>query len=300
MGAIGTMISNFFHLNNSAVVNPIGNIRLLPIPYDMTTSYKPGTRFGPSAILNAFPHLEHFNDDIGWDATQHLRFFVEDEIEPNVSSPKAMMYEIEKVAAKLLEKGDFVLALGGEHSISFPIIAAHQKKYDNLHVVQIDAHADMRDQWCGSRYSHACVMRRVAELDVNITQIGIRNISQEGHKFLSLDSMNQIQSWKADSLKIKENFNELLTYLKNKIESPVYLTIDVDGLDPSIIPATGTPEPGGLSWYEVIEILKTICLNHTVVGADVVELSPSSNLLYADFATAKLCYNIISFTQYPQ
>ena len=290
--------SKSLRIGSSEVVDAIGNIRVLPIPYDMTTCYKPGARFGPSAILDAFGQLEFFNEDIGWDATQHVRFFLEDPIEPNVSSPEAMMNQIESITSTLVEKGDFILGLGGEHSISLPLITAHERKYNNLHVVQIDAHADMQDKWNGSRYSHACVMRRIAELEVSITQIGVRNISEQGHEFLSADSMNRVRTWQVDSIRTSEDFTKLLTYLKNKIESPIYLTVDVDGLDPSIIPATGTPEPGGLSWYEVMEILKTICLNHSVVGADVVELSPTSNLFYADFATAKLCYKIISFSQY--
>ena len=292
------MKSRFLGVNSSEITDSIANIRVLPIPYDATTSYKPGTRFGPSAILDAFVQLEFFNDEIGWDATQHMNFIVEDELEVNVSSPERMLYQIERIAAQLLTGEDFLLALGGEHSISLPLILAHQKKYKDLHVIQIDAHADMRNSWNGSQYSHACVMRRIADLSIKITQIGIRNISQEGAQFLSSDSANLITTWRAESLRKEEKFSELLVYLKDKIQAPVYFTIDLDGLDPSIIPATGTPEPGGLSWYQTMEIIKTICLNHTVVGADVVELSPASSLFYADFAAAKLCYKIISFSYY--
>ena len=292
------MISRFLGINNSAITDPIGTVRVLPIPYDATSSYKPGSRFGPSAILDASTQLEFFNDDIGWDATQHLNVFVQDEIELNISSPERMLFKIERSASQLIAGEDFLLALGGEHSISLPLILAHQKKYKNLHVIQIDAHADMRDSWNGSQYSHACVMRRIADLGIKITQIGVRNISQEGSEFLSTNSANLVSTWDADTIRKDEKFSELLAYLKNRIHSPVYLTVDVDGLDPSIIPATGTPEPGGLSWYQTIEILKSICLNHTVVGADVVELSPTSTLFYADFAAAKLCYKIISFSYY--
>ena len=280
------------------VSEPVGTVRILPVPYDATTSYKPGTRFGPSAIIDASSQLEYYNDDIGWDATQSLHFFIEDAIEPNVSSPEHMVEKIERVACRLLEHGDFILALGGEHSISLPLISAYNRKYDNLHVVQIDAHADLRNSWNDSSYSHACVMRRVSELGIKITQIGIRNVSQEGHEFLSSACMNSIRTWYADDLRQKDSFDNLLTYLREHEKSPIYLTIDVDGLDPSVIPATGTPEPGGLTWHDAIRIVKTICLNHTVVGADIVELAPTSDLFYADFAAAKLSYKIISYVYY--
>ena len=291
------MISQFLGVDNTKIANPVGTIRVLPIPYDATTCYNPGTRFGPSAILKASIQLEEFNEDIAWDATQNLHFFVEDEIQLNVAGPQEMNDQIEKITLELLEHEDFILALGGEHSISFPLISAHNRKYEGLHVIQIDAHADLRDSWNGSSFSHACVMRRVAELGVRITQIGIRNVSQEGYEYLSSTS-SKIHTWDADTIRREGNLERLLAYLRKEIASPIYLSIDVDGLDPSVIPATGTPEPGGLMWGEVMAIVKTICLNHTVVGADVVELSPTSTLFYADYTTAKLCYKIVSYAYY--
>ncbi len=292
------MTSRFLGLPDPKPANLIGTVRVLPIPYDLTTSYRPGARFGPTAILEASPQIEMFDDELEWDATQHVRFLVEEEVPPNASSPQAMMDIVRQRAEALVMTGDFLLTLGGEHSLTPPVVAAHQKQYPDLHVVQIDAHGDLRDTWNDTPYSHACAMRRVVDLGLPLTQIGIRNFSEEEYHFVNAHPEIALYTWMARRLKKTKQWEKLIHHLIHDIHGPVYLTIDVDGLDPSVIPATGTPEPGGLTWYDTLEVIETLCRHHRVVGADIMELAPMPGLAYAEFATAKLGYKIISHMAY--
>lgn len=292
------MASHRVFVTDNQALNTSDCVRILPIPYDLTTSFLSGARFGPNAILNASPYLEFFDDELEWDVSQHVKFVVEEDLLPEASGPADMMAKVRDTASKLLESGDFILALGGEHSLTAPLVQVYKQYYNNLHVVQIDAHCDLRDTYQNSPHSHACAMRRVTELGIPLTQIGIRNFSEEESIYLNAESKPPIHIWKAEKLKQSDCWNQLLIYLKNTLDGPVYLTIDVDGLDPSVVPATGTPEPGGLSWYETVEIVKTICMNHDVIGADVMELAPIPGLTYAEFAVAKLCYKVLSYIFY--
>ncbi|MBF0237015.1 MAG: agmatinase [SAR324 cluster bacterium] len=284
-----------FGVNNQNLSEARGTVRILPIPYDSTTSYNPGARFAPAAILNASPQLEFFDDELEWDVSKDVRFRVEEDIETDSRGPKYMMKKVYETAKNLLQSDDFVLSLGGEHSVSAPVIQAHKEKYPDLRVVQIDAHADLRNTYQKSKYSHACVMRRVVEMGIPVTQIGIRNCSEEEHDFLKTGP--DVKLWKSSAIKSSGQWDQLITHLRG-IQEPVYLTIDVDGLDPSVVPATGTPEPGGLLWHETMMLLKEICLGHNVVGADIMELSPMPGLSYADFAVAKLTYKVLSYVFY--
>ena len=287
------MIPRFTEIDQSKLISPVGTIRFLPLPYDLTTSYRPGARFAPDAIFTASPQIEMFDHELAWDATQHVKLIVEEKIEQNTISAEAMMKDVYLKTQNLLPTGDFIFALGGEHSLTAPLVQAHLEHYSKLHVVQIDAHCDLRQTWNGSPYSHACCSMRMYEAGATLTQIGIRNISEEEFLFLQTDPPG-ISVWEARHVQSQEGWNHLIQHLSQDIQSPVYLTIDVDGLDPSVIPATGTPEPGGLSWYQCLSLLEALIQNTTVVGADVMELSPTPSLEYANFATAKLCYKIAS------
>ncbi|HHN47913.1 MAG TPA: agmatinase, partial [Bacteroidales bacterium] len=201
-------------------------------------------------------------------------------------SPDAMVQAVHKEVKKYLNRNKFTVTLGGEHSVSIGAIQAHAKKFEDLTIVQIDAHADLRDEYMGSKYNHACVMARAKEIAPCI-QIGIRSMSVEesfklepGRIFLARD-INDSENWKYD----------MLSTLSNN----VYITFDLDALDPSIMPSTGTPEPGGLLWYETIEILRRISEKANIVGFDVVELAPNPIDKAPDFLAAKLIYKLLTY-----
>ena len=287
------MIPRFTEIDQNKLTQPVGTVRFLPLPYDLTTSYRPGARFAPDAIFAASPQIEMFDHEIQWDATQFVKFLVQEKLEQNTISAKAMMDDVYQHTLELLQTEDFIFALGGEHSLTAPLVQAHLKRFPDLHVVQIDAHCDLRQTWHGSPYSHACCSRRMYEAGATLTQIGIRNISEEEFVFLQTNPPD-LSVWESRHLQSVKGWENLMNHLQQDINKPVYLTIDVDGLDPSVIPATGTPEPGGLSWFQCMEILETLIKYNQVVGADVMELSPTPGLDYANFAAAKLCYKIIS------
>ena len=294
------MKSRFMDTNNTTVMNPIGQVRILPIPYNATTTFVTGTgaRSGPEAIIESSARVETFDEELAWDSTEFMHFFVEDAIPFNIGSVESMMGDIQKTANQLLATGDFLFSLGGEHSISVPLVKAHLRRYPDLHVIQIDAHPDVLDSQHQNRNSHGCITRRVLELGVPVTQIGIRIISAEEYEFLNSDHGFPLHTFMASFLKKKGNFKKLLQHLTQDIKGPVYLNVDVDGIDPSVIPATGEPGPGGLTWYEMLEIIHTLSSKQDVVGADMVEFAPIPGLHYVDFAAAKLCYKIISHIYY--
>ena len=260
---------------------------ILPVPVDRTTSYVPGTRNGPREILQASSHMELWDEELGTDV-HSVGIFTLPEMELPFGELEPLMNEIDRVASDIFLRDKFLVALGGEHSITPPIVAAAARKYRGLHVLQIDAHADLRDSYMGTRYNHACAMRRTLE-HASISQVGIRSLSTEEAAVIPHLRTNVFydQAMRRDS-----------SWISRVIESlgdPVYITIDVDGLDPAIMPATGTPEPGGLSWYEVLGLLRSTIEQRHVIGCDVVELSPLPGLMAPNFLCAKLIYKILTY-----
>jgi agmatinase len=244
------------------------------IPFEETTSYGKGTKKGPDAIIKASQQIELYNPELG----EEIQELIKITTLPNF---KGKREDIEKTVAKYIDK--FLISIGGEHSITPEIVKPFFKKYPNLSILQIDAHTDMRDEWEGSKNSHACAMRRIQELGIkNIVQVGIRNTAKEEQKYLKLENV----FWND-----KYNIDDIL----NKLTDDVYLTFDVDGLDASIMPATGTPEPGGLTYNEALEIMKSLMLKKNIVAADFVEFSPIKNIHAYDFIVAKLIFYLINY-----
>jgi agmatinase len=244
------------------------------IPFEETTSYGKGTKKGPDAIIKASQQIELYNPELG----EEIQELIKITTLPNL---KGKREDIEKTVAKYIDK--FLISIGGEHSITPEIVKPFFKKYPNLSILQIDAHTDMRDEWEGSKNSHACAMRRIQELGIkNIVQVGIRNTAKEEQKYLKLENV----FWND-----KYNIDDIL----NKLTDDVYLTFDVDGLDASIMPATGTPEPGGLTYNEALEIMKSLMLKKNIVAADFVEFSPIKNIHAYDFIVAKLIFYLINY-----
>jgi agmatinase len=201
-----------------------------------------------------------------------------------------MIDTVEASVAELLNDGKIPVTLGGEHSITLGIVKALLGKYGDIAVVQFDAHTDMRDSYDGSPFSHACVMRRIAELGVQIVQIGIRSSSEE--------ELTPLREYEVLTFATHEPLSPdiVLEKMRPIIKGPVYLTFDLDGLDPSIMPATGSPEPGGLDWETSLACLRAIAEHYHVVGFDMVELSPIPGYIAADFLAAKLTYKLIGYT----
>jgi len=262
-------------------------IVILPVPVDRTTSYVGGTRNGPREILQASSHMELWDEEVGVDIHGH-GIFTLPEMELPFGELPEVLGEIKRVANEIIRRDKFLVTLGGEHSITPPLVAAAAARYQGLSVLQIDAHADLRDSYMGTRHNHACAIRRTLEF-ARVTQVGIRSMSTEeaeaipklSTKIFYDVSMRQDPRW--------------IDAVVDTLSDTVYVTIDVDGMDPAIMPATGTPEPGGLSWYEMLALLRATVERRKVVACDIVELSPLPGVIAPNFLCAKLVYKILTY-----
>ncbi len=275
---------NFLALPDRLSLYKTAKAVILPIPYDSTLSFETGSRLGPQAIISASRQVETYDDTLGLDPSE-IGIATLPEMAQVVSGPEDMHKAIYAACLDLLNDSKFVMALGGEHSITAGLVKAHKQKYPDLSVLQIDAHADLRDSYQGSKYSHACVMARVAEM-APFLAIGIRSFC--GCENEAKYNCNIVRPFQF------RNNPGIIEKSIAKLSENVYITIDLDGLDPSVMPAVGTPEPGGLSWDEVMNIIDLLASQKKIVGADVVELSPRPGLTYADFTAAKMAYRVIA------
>jgi len=260
---------------------------ILPVPLDRTTSYVGGTRNGPHEILQASSHMELWDEEMRADV-HGVGIFTLPEMELPFGEMDAVIDEIERVAYEAIGRDKFLVTLGGEHSITPALVSAAARKYPGMSVLQIDAHADMRDSYMGTVHNHACAMRRSLEF-ARLTQVGIRSLSTEEAEVLP-------------KLKTKVFYDVSMRRDPNWIDAvvetladDVYISIDVDGMDPAIMPATGTPEPGGLSWTEITSLLRSVAERRRVVSADVVELSPIPGMVAPSFLCAKLIYKLLTY-----
>jgi agmatinase len=260
---------------------------LIPVPYDSTTSYQPGTRNGPHALISASRQLEAYDIELGGEIAAKVGIHTLDEMEPCVDSPKETVNRVEDLTEEIISKKKFPIIIGGEHTISIGAVRALKRKYSDLSVLAIDAHADLRDKFEDSIYSHACVNRRIREEIDKAVQVGVRSASAEEMKFIEKEKIeNSIQF--GDSI----DRGKVLRGLSDN----VYITFDLDALDPSIMPAVGTPEPGGLNWPEVMRLLRSVCEAKNIVGFDVVELSPTPSSTRSEFLAAKLVYKMLGYS----
>ena len=257
---------------------------ILNIPYDNTSTWIKGADKAPKNILEASAILETY--DIETKSSVYKTGIYTDFSLENIAdySPEDMVKIVENKAKEILDENKFLISLGGEHSVSIGLINAFVKKFDDITIVQFDAHTDLRDSFFDSKYNHACVMRRAME-KAPILQLGIRSMEAN-------EPVDYQRTYFAHDIVGKTDWIE--DFLK-KLTKNVYLTIDVDGLDPSVMPATGTPEPGGFSWYELLNIIKKINMTSNIVGCDIVELCPQDSLKHCDFLVAKLVYKILSY-----
>lgn len=261
-------------------------VLIWPVPFEQTVSYGTGTKEGPKAIIDASRHMELYDDEIGRETYKiGIHTLAEANTDRDLSNVMQNLYE---EAQKMLLSGKFICMLGGEHSISGPVVRAYKEKYPNLSVLQIDAHADLRDEYDGTPFSHASVMRRIVEICPAV-QVGIRSLSAEEARVIPTLPTRIFYA------KDIAGATDWVPQVIDALSEDVYLTVDVDGFDPSIIPTTGTPEPGGLMWYDVINLIRTVAKNKNIVGMDVTELSFSATNNSPSFLTAKLIYKTLGY-----
>jgi agmatinase len=267
-------------------------VAIVPVPYEATTSYGKGTKNGPSAVLEASQQVELFDDELWVEpykvGIQTLSPVV---MEPVTAETEQPFHELREVIAPVIEFGKFPIIIGGEHSLSLGAVAACADRHPDLSILQIDAHADCRASYEGNPYSHASVSYHIYKglPEPLITQVGIRNISAEEVAWMEEEKPRINIFWARHQ--DKWNLHEIIATLSDN----VYLTIDLDGLDCGVMPSTGTPEPGGMSWYQLMELVKLVCVRKNVVAADIVELAPIPGLHAPDFLAAKLVYKIIGY-----
>ncbi len=260
---------------------------VLPVSYDSTTDWRSGTRDGPQRIIDASQYLELYDLELEREIYK-VGIHTLPEVRPDVSSPENMAQRVYTVAKELLGGNKMVLMLGGEHSLTLGMVKAYRERHEALSVLQLDAHADLRDSYLGTRFGHATVMRRVCEL-CPVVPVGIRSLSDEEHRFIDESGIKPVY---ASGMTLNEDsIEQVVTSLSNE----VYLTIDLDVLDPSIMSAVGTPEPGGLGWYEILGLLRAVAQRRRIVGFDLVELCPGEGPPACAFLTAKLAYKLIGY-----
>ena len=263
------------------------SVVILPVPVDRTTSYVGGTRNGPHDILQASSHMELWDEEMRVDV-HGVGIFTLPEMELPFGEMEPLLDEIERVAYEVIGRDKFLLSLGGEHSITPPLVSAAARKYPGLSVLQIDAHADMRDSYMGTQHNHACAMRRALH-HARLTQVAIRSLSTEEAEILP--KLNTTVFYDVSMRKDPKWMDAVV----ESLEENVYLSIDVDGMDPAIMPATGTPEPGGLSWSEITALVRLVAERRRIVSADVVELSPIPGMVAPSFLCAKLVYKLLTY-----
>ncbi|AEB08603.1 agmatinase [Desulfobacca acetoxidans] len=267
-------------------------IVVVPIPYEATTSYGGGTRYGPEAILSASRQVELWDEEGDWDPSQVIRLATAAEITPDAGGPGPMLEKIKKRVKPWIAEGKLLISLGGEHTIAQALVESYLTRHPDLTVVALDAHADLRDTYEHSPFSHACVMRRVWELGRPLTLIGVRSYSAKEYDFIRVAP--RLTLLKARSLVDPDYLQLTLEHLR-RLKGPVYISLDVDALDPAVMPATGTPEPGGLNYYQTLTILKAIVERGPVVGLDLTELAPIPGHRVSEFTAARLIYKFLGY-----
>jgi agmatinase len=266
------------------------SVVVVPVPYDSTASYGVGARFGPNAIIDASTQLELYDIELGMNICDRLPIHTLDELALDKSDPAKMAELVAKAVGSIVKLGKKPVILGGEHSITAGAVAGFSNPKE-LSVLQIDAHADLRDSYEETKYSHACTMRRVRELTDSAVQVGIRSMCDEEAEYIQKEGIEKSIFYAKDLKDMDGSIDSILSQLKEQ----VYVTVDADGFDPSLIPGTGTPEPGGLLWDDVLSLMKAVSEKKKVVGFDVVEVLPTPPLRTSEFIAAKLAYRMMGY-----
>ena len=278
---------NFAGIDDRFCKEDFAKVFLQSVPYDGTSTWGKGADKGFEKFLDALDNMELYDIETQTEVYQNGVHILPPLI--NFNTPETMFNEVYNTTKALLEKGKFLTFFGGEHSISIGIIKAFYEKFRNLSVLHIDAHADLRPTYLGSAYNHACALHDASK-NSNLVQVGIRSMDIEEVEYMRKDQVYFAEKihgktqWMIDSI--------------NQLSNEVYITFDLDAFDPSIMPSTGTPEPGGLLWNDIIKYLKMVFESRNVVGFDIVELAPIDGLTHPDFLAAKLYYKMLSYKFY--
>lgn len=275
-GVFGALPEEFCRYKTASIV-------ILPVPYDGTSTWMKGSNRGPQALLDASSNMELY--DIETDSEVFKRGIVTIDPVSCPDDPEAMVAVVHDSAKSIVNDGKFIVGIGGEHTISIGLIRAVAEKFPDISVLQLDAHADTRDKYEGSRYNHACVMSRIGEICPYV-QAGIRSMDSS-----ELERLNRDRTFFAHEM---HKDSKVIPKMLKVLTQNVYITIDLDVFDPSVMPSTGTPEPGGLDWYTLIELIESVVREKNVVGMDVTELLPNPANRAPDFMAAKLVYRVLS------
>lgn len=261
---------------------------IIPVPYDSTTSYKSGARHGPRAIISASRHLEDYDIELDRDISL-VGIHTTPEIVPDVSGPKAMVERVRRAVSSVAAHDKLVGLFGGEHTIAIGAVQAMARVYPDLSVLYLDAHADLRSEYQGTNWGHASVARRIREI-CPIVQVGVRSLSAEEMSFRK-EAQIPVFFWSLSPY----NLPQIVDAAVDALSPHVYVSIDLDAFDPSIMAAVGTPEPGGMTWNEVTALLRAVGENRKIVGFDISELSPGEGTESCAFTAAKLAYKLIGY-----
>ena len=283
------MSERFLNLPEALSDRATARYAVLPVPYDGTVMYKPGPAGGPMAVIEASAHVSAFDAESRRDVAE-ARIATYPVVHPS-PGPEDQMDRVRAAAGQIVREGKFLLMLGGEHSITIAAVEAVAEAHAPLSVLQIDAHADLLDRYNGTRFGHLCVMRRVSALAERVCQVGIRSYSRQEHdqcgplveKFITPEIIRRDPGW--------------IDRAVGMLGPKVYVTVDVDGFDPSVAPGTPLPEPDGLNWPDVTGLLARVCAERDVVAADIVEVCPLQGSHVTEFLAARLACKIIAYTQ---
>ncbi len=288
-GDTPTLPYTFLGLDGSPHTYAQASVVVLPVPYDATTSFKAGAREGPEAIISASRELEDYDTELDCEPSS-VGIYTATPLEPHLGSPEAMVDRVTRAVETPAKANKLPVVLGGDHSVTIGAVRSLARVHPGLSVLYLDAHADFRDDYLGTRWGHASAARRVSEL-CPVSLVGVRSMSQE----------------EADTLRSSDNVhlfayngqltNETCDAVADSLSGPVYVSVDLDVLDPSLMAAVGTPEPGGLEWYPLLRLLRLVAERHPIVGFDVVELAPREGPASCANTAAKLVYKLIGYSK---
>ncbi len=261
---------------------------VIPVPYDGTTSFRTGSRYGPAAIIDASRHLEDFDIELGCDPSKS-GIYTMPEITPDASGPRRVIEQVRGAVEDTLKLDKTPVLIGGEHTLAVGAVRACSDKYEDLSVLYLDAHADLRESYMGTKWGHASVARRISEV-CPIVEVGVRSISEDEFQFAQGERRVDIHYWPTDG-----DERDLHDTVCGQLTPNVYLSIDLDVMDPSIMPAVGTPEPGGMSWWDTVRLIREVSQHSRIVGFDLVELSPEEGPVACSSTAARLAYKVMGY-----
>jgi agmatinase len=283
-------LQNFLGLDGEITDFENSKFVILPVSYDNTVSFLKGTANAPKRIIEVSEQLELFDEQL-LDEFYHCGIHTHIDVGGNNKSPEHLKDDVYKTAKKILSRDKKIIAFGGEHSISLGLIQAAKEKYPDLSILQFDAHADLRDQYEDSKLNHACVMKRVFDMNIPFVGVGIRSFDKAQHKFMQ---QHQIKYYPPSYI---DNNTDWIDEIISELSENIYITLDIDGLDPAYAPGTGTPEPGGLKYNQITDLIIKIGQKRNIISADIVEVIPNETTPVTEFTAARLAYKLIAAAQ---